>query len=264
MADPNQELEPTPASPEAPPAPETMSTGQTLGSIFFDPGRVFESFRAKPRFLAAGLIIIVAVVAVQVLVVQRLGYENIVRAQIEASPFTANMTAEQKDQAVERSNSPVSKAIRYVIPAVFWVIIFAVGGLLYLLGGMAMAKSVSYKQALSVWIYSILPPVLLLMLLNIVMLFVKKPEEIDLTQINRGLVHANLSLLVDATSAPVVATALGAIDVFAIYGLILAALGMRKVGRMSTGASWTIVIAVWAIGMVLKLAFSAISKSALA
>ncbi len=88
--------------------------------------------------------------------------------------------------------------------------------------------------------------------------------DIEVTQINRGLVHANLSLFVDASSAPVLATALGAIDVFAIYGLILAALGLRKVARMSSGAAWTIVVVLWVIGVILKVAFAAISGSAFA
>ncbi len=267
MSDPNQEFQPPapPPFPEAPPAPtETMSTGQTLTGIFFEPGRVFESFLAKPRFLVAGLIVIVAVVAFNALTIQRIGYENIARAQIEASPWTANMSPEQKDLAMVRAASPISKAIRYVAPVVVLAIIFALGGFLYMLGGMAMAKAVSYKQTLSVWVYSSLPPTLLIMLLNIVILFVKKPEDIEVTQINRGLVHANLSLFVDASSAPVLATALGAIDVFAIYGLILAALGLRKVARMSSGAAWTIVVVLWVIGVILKVAFAAISGSAFA
>ena len=55
MSDPNQDFVPPP-----PPASETdaatMSTPETLTGIFFEPSRVFEALRQRPRFLAAGII----------------------------------------------------------------------------------------------------------------------------------------------------------------------------------------------------------------
>ncbi len=267
MSDPNQEWQPPPppALAETPaPAGQTMSTGETLTGIFFEPGRVFDSLGTKPRFLVAGLIVLTVVLAFNVAFVQRIGYDNIARAQIEQSPRAANMSAEDRDRAVAMASSPIFKALGYVAPVIFFVAYFALGGLLYMLGSMAMAKSLSYSRTLAVWIYSSLPPILLLMILNIILLFIKNPEDIDLAQSSRGLVHANLSLLVNASSAPVLATALGVIDVFGIYGLVLAAIGLRKTARMSAGSAWGVVLAIWIIGVVFKVAIAAIRGIALA
>jgi hypothetical protein len=51
---------------------------------------------------------------------------------------------------------------------------------------------------------------------------------------------------------------LGVIDVFGIYGLFLAAIGLRKTGKMSAGSAWGIVIAIWLIGVILRVAIAAI------
>jgi Yip1 domain len=268
MSDPNQQwVPPPPPSPiaETPDAsgPE-MSTPATLTGIFFEPGRVFESFRRKPRFLVAGLIIILLVVVFNIAFVQRIGYDNIVREQIDSSPRAANMSAEQREQAIAMASNPIFKVLSYVGPVFFFVAFFALGGLLYMLGSMAMAKSLKYSQALAVWIYSSFPPILLTMILNLILLFIKSPDDISVAQSSRGLVHANLSLLVDATTAPVLATALGVIDIFAIYGLILAALGIRKTAKMSAGSAWGVVIAIWVIGVILRIAIAAIRGVAMA
>ena len=135
----------------------------------------------------------------------------------------------------------------------------ALGGGLYLLGTMAMGGSVSYKQALSVWTYASLPPSVLLMLGNILMLFLRSRDDIDPLKDNRGLMQGNPGVLVDGTTQPILATALSAIDVFSIYGLFLAALGLRKVSRLSAGAAWGIVLTIWLFGIVFRILLASIT-----
>lgn len=243
------------------PAPE-LSTPQTLSGIFFEPARVFESFRVRPRFLVAGLIILLSIVAYQFLFTQRIGHENIVRARIEAGG--AEMSPEQKQQAIEMQSNPIAKWIELIITPVVICIIFAAGAGLYLLGTLAMGKSISYKQALAVWIYSSLPRALFLIVGNLILLFVKSPDDMDIVSASRGLLRANPGFLVDGTAHPVLATALGSIDLLAIYALVLAALGLRKVARLSSGAAWTVVLAIWAVGFLILLGMSALFKQPMA
>jgi hypothetical protein len=51
---------------------------------------------------------------------------------------------------------------------------------------------------------------------------------------------------------------LGSFDVFAFYGLFLAALGLRKVAKMSSGTAWTIVLTIWLVGTIIRFAFAGI------
>jgi hypothetical protein len=243
-----------------PAAADQMSTAETLTSIFMEPGRVFESFRERPRFIVAALITLAAVIAYQMLFMQRIGYENIVRARIEASPRAADMDPAQKEQVIQMQSRPVFKLLGPVIAVVGFFVVLAVGAGLYLLGSMMLAKAMGYWQALSVWAYASYPPTIIMMLLSIVVLFIKSPEDIDVMKAQGGLVRANLGFLVDGTANPVLATAVGALDLFAFYGLFLAALGLRKAGRLSSESAWMIVLVVWVIGLVLRLAAAAILK----
>lgn len=266
MSEPNPPVNPSmsyatvPASSNAP----SMSTLETLTGIFFEPGRTFESLRDRPRFLIAGLIIIAVTMAFTILLYQRIGFENMMRQAIENSPRTADMSPEQKEQIIQMQTGPVVKAISYLSPVIFLTILIAAGAALYLLGTMMMARSISYKQALSVWVYSSLPPTVLLMLANILLIFLKSPEDIDPATANRGLVRANPSVLIDSTAHPVLATAIGALDLFSIFGLFLAALGLRKVTRLSKEAAWGIVIAIWLIGVIIRIAMAAAFGSPMA
>lgn len=247
------------------PAAPTLSTAETLTGIFFEPGRVFEALRERPRFLAAALITVVAFLIFNSLYFQRIGYENVIRAETEASPRAASTSPADKERAIEFQTKPVFRAFRYLSPILIFAIFFAAGAGLYLLGSMMMARTMSYKQALSVWTYSSFPPTVLLMLLNIIVLFLKPPDDdITIARGARGLVHANPGLLVDPTASPVLATALGAFDVFAFYGLFLAALGLRKVGRLSSGAAWGIVITIWLIGVILRIVGAVAFNTAMA
>lgn len=249
----NNAVAPPPPIPAAPVT--TMSTPETLSGIFFEPARTFEALRARPRFLIAGIITILAFTTFYVLFVQRLGAETIARAQIEAR--SPDMTPEQMEQALSIQRSPIVQAITYASFPLVFAIIFAAGAGLYLLGTMAMAKSMSYKQALSVWVYSSMPPLLISSLLSILLLFLKSKDDIDPSAVNQGLARANLGLLVNPKEQPVLATMLGSFDLFQFYGLFLGALGLRKIARLSSGAAWGIVIAIWLVGVLARVGMSA-------
>ncbi|OLE51952.1 MAG: hypothetical protein AUG51_20375 [Acidobacteria bacterium 13_1_20CM_3_53_8] len=246
-----------PAEPTGP----TMSTGETLTGIFFEPGRTFEALRQRPKFLVAGIIIIVLIVAFNFILLQRMGYENLIRSAIENSPQAANMSPEQMDRAVGFYTGPIGKAIAYGAPVVVLAVIFAAGAALYLLGAMLMGKKLSYKQALSVWVYSSFPPVLVGTLLNFVLLFLKSRDDIDPQEImQRGsLVHANLGFIVSMTEHPILGALLNSLDLLAFYGLFLAALGLRKVARLSSGSAWGIVLSLWLLNVLYHMGKAALT-----
>ena len=246
-----------PAEPDGP----VMSTGETLTSIFFEPGRVFEALRARPRFLVAAIIIIVLVLVFNFILLQRMGYENLIRSAIENSPRAASMTPEQMEGAIRFYTGPIGKAIAYGAPIVILAFIFAAGAALYLLGTMLMGKRLSYKQALSVWVYSSFPPVIVGTLLNFALLFLKSRDDIDPQEImQRGsLVHANLGFLVSLTEHPILAALLNSLDLIAFYGLFLAAIGLRKMARLSSGSAWGIVLSLWFLNVLYHMGKAALT-----
>lgn len=248
----------------APPPPEQieveeenapqMSEPATLANIFFEPGRTFEALRAKPRFLMAGLIIIVLTMAFQQLFVQKMGEERLKRftvEQIDKNPQVQSLPPDRKEAVVEQQLT-ISKYIRNFGFPIILVIIFALGGLLYWLGSNAMGGSSSFTRGLSTWIYSSFPPTVVAMIGNLIVLFFKSADEIDLADSQRGLIHANPTLFLDGKSMPVLTTLVSLIDVFFIWGLVLAAIGLRKTGKISSGAAWAIVLLVSLIGVAFR------------
>ncbi len=267
MNEENSRFEENPNQPpsnewQAPPIPEQinaedttpqMSEAATLGSIFFEPGKTFEDLRRKPRFILATLIMIVLVTTFSFLLANKIGEEGIRRfaeEQIEKSPQAATMKAEQKQQAVE-INMTVFRVIRYLLP-LFIILGFAVGGFLYWLAIKAMGGSASFLHAVSIWVYASFPPTVVAMLANILILFLKSADDIDFAEGQRGLLHENPSFFIDGKTMPVLATVLGTFDLFLIWGWILAAIGLQKVGKLSGASAWTIVLIITLIGLAFR------------
>jgi hypothetical protein len=242
--------EPLPEGPE-------MTTAETLTGIFFEPGRTFESLRARPRFIAAAAITAVLTCIFTLTFFQRAGYENVMRAAIENSPRADQMSPEQKEKALEIYLNPAVKALNYISPLIAVAAIYAAGAALYLLGVMLMGRSMTYLQALSVWTYSSFAPSVLTILVSLVLLFLKAKDELETMQPGRSMARANLGILVDPKASPILGALLGSFDIFIFYGLFLGALGLRKVARLSAGAAWAIVLGLWLIGVVLKIALAA-------
>jgi hypothetical protein len=259
MSEANSPTTPYAGAPRDANAP-TMSTPQTLTNIFFEPGRTFEALRERPRFLVAALISLALFMTFYLTYMQRVGYDNIVNAEIETRAQQTEMSEEQKAAGRDIQSKSFVKAIRYGAPLIGIVIVLAAGAGIYLLGTMLMGKGISYKQALSVWTYSSLPPLVLMMLANLVLLMVRPPtEDAEIARGLNGLVHANPGIVVDGAAHPVLATALGAFDLFAFYGLFLAAVGLRKVARLSSGSAWAVVLGIWLLGVIIRIIISTVT-----
>ena len=244
-----------------PDPPKVMSTAETLTSIFFEPGETFKSLRERPRFLIAGIIIVLLFMAYYSAFVWRVGSENIARAQIESRAPDA--TPEQIEQQLAMQRSPIIKAITYGSFPIVFAVIFAAGAGLYLLGSMLMGKSLSFKQALSVWVYSSFPPMVVYVIINLILLFLKSPDDIDATAINSGLARANPSILVDTKAQPVLGTILGSFDLIQFYGLFLAAVGLKTIAKLSSGSAWGIVLGIWFLGLILRVLMTMIFGTAM-
>ena len=120
------------------------------------------------------------------------------------------------------------------------------------LGG--VIGSLSYRKALSVWAYSSIPPQVFGALIAILVLFLKAPETID----PETMVATNPAALMSEGTSKVLLAFLSQFDVLRFYGMFLAALGLRKMAKLSSGQAWGVVIALWAILLLLRVGSAAI------
>jgi hypothetical protein len=244
---------------QAPPPPEKIvadppqiSEAATLGNIFFEPGRTFEDLKRKPRFILAGLVVIFLVSIFQIAFIQKIGYEEIVRSRIEGSSWTRDLPNDQKETQIRQQTGTIGKVIAYSIVPIALVVVFFLGGLIYWLGAKAMGGAATYLSGVSVWVYSSLPPTILFVAANLIVLFIKSVDDIDIERSQGGLIQANPSMLINAKEMPVVAAMLSSLDLFAIWGWVLAAIGLQKIAKISSGAAWAVVLFLGLIGVIMK------------
>jgi hypothetical protein len=263
MEEPNNAEWQAPPPPEGPteePEQPEMSEVGTVFNIFLEPGRTFEDLRRKPRFIIAGLIIIAFISAFTFIFAAKIGDEPMKRfitQQIDKSPQAGSITPQQKEQSVQLQLT-IQTVIRYVLP-VFFIIFFLLGALIYWLGAKAFGGDMGFTQALSVWVYSSLPTTVITILMNLIVLFLKSPDDIDIATSQRGLFQANLAFFVNGKAMPVLATLLSVIDLFQIWAWILAAIGLKKVGKLSGASAWTIILILALIGVIFRVIGAAIS-----
>ncbi len=240
-----------PSAPTAPTGPE-MSTAETLTGVFFEPSRTFEALRARPRFLVAGLILLILATVVTIVLYARVDMGQFIRDRIEKSPNAAQISETQKDTQVK-----VGKTIGMIFIPLSVPIALAAGAALYLLLVMAFGGSISYKQSLAVWAYSWIPPSVLGALIALLVLFLKAPESI----VPERLIATNPGALFGEGSSRVLVAFLSQFDILRFYGLFLAALGLRKVAKISSGQAWGVVLTLWILGLLLAVGSAALFGS---
>jgi hypothetical protein len=230
-----------------------MSEIGTLGSIFIEPGATFEDLRRKPRFVMGLIILIVLTTAFTFAFSAKIGEDGMrrfINEQFDKNPQAASMPADQKSSAIEMQLT-IQKGVSYAMP-VLMILGIALLSLFYWLGSKAFGGTGNYFHAVSVWIYSSIPPTVVAMIANFLVLFLKSADEIDIATASRGLVSANPSFLIDGKAMPVVATLLSVIDIFAIWGWILASIGLQKTNKISAGSAWAITIVLALIGVTFR------------
>jgi hypothetical protein len=247
---------------EPPPPPTTkddlreepqMSEVGTLGGIFFEPENTFKDLRRKPRFIIAGIIIALLVSAYTFGVAMKVGDEamrSFIAEQFDKNPAAANMDKDAKERAIDLQVK-ISTYSRFAVP-IFVIISFLIGGLLYWLGGKAFGGTGTFGGNLSVWIYSSFAPAVVAMIANFIVLMLKSADDIDLAASQRGVIHANLGFFV-GKEHPFIGTFLNTFDVFAIWGWILAAIGLSVVNKMSKASAWTLIILIVIIGLAFRM-----------
>lgn len=247
---------------------ERMSTGSTLGNIFFSPSEVFRNLRSHPRWLVALLVMSVLGAVYTNLFINRLTPERVanftVDKTLEMSMIADNEEARKqveagRAEAIQDLKSPLRRAGQAVSGFVGATFGYAFLAVIFFLIALAMGGKLGWWQAFSATIYAAFPVSVLKFVLNTVLLFVKEPDDIHPVLGQNTLIQDNLNFLVLAKEHPVIFTLLGSFSLLGFYWLWLNATGLKNAGERVTGATgWTASIVVYLLIVLLGVTMAAL------
>ncbi len=252
--------------------PAQMNPVSRLINAVFSPGEVFADVRRSPRDWIVPILLFVIVASVAGYVVQwRFNFtpEVIttasVDAELEKQGKTRKDLTDAEKQQVEMSEQFtifILKALPFVSAIVITLTIFFVGGLYRLLTPLFQGRT-TFFRCVSVAAYAYSIPQTIKWLLHIVMSFMKSPESVDVVGYlqSGGLIQASPAAFFSAKANPVLFAMLSWFDLFAIWFLALAVIGISTVcvKKLKPGSAALIVVGPYVLAMLIHVAFKALT-----
>ena len=225
-----------------------------LIAVFYEPGKVFDYVREHRAWVVAffaGLILFAASLAY---IYQEIGAGNITRHSLDESRFAAQMTPEQKAQAVAQADTTAGKARNIAFACVGYAVVMMVFGLLFMAIAGASGHGIKFSQAMGTVSYSSWPFSVLRFILSIVVIAMAA----DKTELDpQHLLAFNLGAFLDKATTAKPLYALGsAFDLFTFAQMALAAFGLSKVAQISFTKALVGMILIWVVFTLIGMGFS--------
>jgi hypothetical protein len=243
---PTPPIAPSPA-PEAAPA---LSEGARIINTFIAPSKTFTDLRRSAAWWAPFLLLAMVWAVFTFTVEKKVGFRKIAEDQIQIVPKAAEqfekMTPEQREQQYQaRTKWGLIFAYAKSGLRIIWFAIIA--GLLFLTFKLAAGVEVSYKRALAVVVYASLPMVIQLLLGIGSLLAGVSPDyyspDNPIASNPAYFMNPADSLIRYALAAP--------FDLFAIWTLILTAIGFTCVSKVKRGTALAVVFGWYALACLL-------------
>jgi hypothetical protein len=238
------------------PVEQQQATISPLGrvfGIFFSPKATFEDVVRKPDWLLPLAILTVLNIAICFTINQRMNWHDYVIQQIDKSPSGAQMPSEQKEQQAAAGAKFAPYSVYFfgtIAPALVYLsTALVMWGAFYLLGG----ASTTFGTAFAITAYAFLTGLVSSPLFILVALL-KERGSLDLD----NPMATNLAVALPSDSAKWLVTLAKQFDIFAIWILILLAIGFAAVNpkKLSGGKAFSIVFGVFAVYVVIRTGFA--------
>jgi hypothetical protein len=234
-----------------------LSEGRRLSGVCFEPGAVFPDIAVNGRWWLALIIIVLLTTLSVTLMVNRIGYDQMIRSAFESNERAQQMSPEQRAQAIEAQKKFMPIAVKVMpVVAIFLGSLVVAGALLFTFKFLLDAE-MTYKQVLNIYAYAAIPPSIVGTGVMLMVLYMKPPEEFDMQNASAISVGA---FLPQGTSAWI--KSLGAsLDLFTIWTIVLLAIGFSAfcgAKRMPFGRALTGIVLPWLVYVAGKAAFASL------
>ena len=223
--------------------------GRLLGALVA-PVATFRSIAARPTWLVPLLLLVVLSTAVGNLVLQRMDFEQVIRAQNERSG--GQMTSEQMEQGAERAKNaaPYLTIAQGAVAPVIYLLV----ALVYWAGFRLLGSDLTFKTSLATTVHALLPGAIAALLSIPVIIRHGMYTQQDIKSGN--FLASSLAALATPDSSPAVRALLGSVDLFTFWTVGLLIVGYRETARVSTRTALGVVVTLWLIYVVGKVALA--------
>jgi len=246
----------TPVAAGAPEPPRPINHFARILGVFFSPKATFASIVERPSWVVPVVLMTILGLVTAYVMNQKIDWREMTAKKIEENRGAANLSAEQKEEQIDKW-SKVSPVMTYCIGAVGPILgVLVVSLILWqaynIIGGAGTNFGTSMGIVSHVYTVTLLSGVLLILILVL-----KARGTVDL----ENPVATNVGAFLPE-STPKALQSLGqSIDIFSIWMLGLFSIGFTAVNpKKLKGKALSIVIAMWAVWVGLKMAGAWISS----
>jgi hypothetical protein len=216
--------------------PKPLSEVARLTGVFFEPGKAFADIAERPRWFLPLLIGIVFSIGYLYAFSSHIGWESYFHRLMDNNPRMQQLPEEQRQRTfdLQVKFAPVIGVASTVVAAPLIVLAWA-GIAMGIIKGL-LGVPLRFKQAFAVLCYAGLPRALYAILSTIVVFTTKNPESFD---VQNGFFSNPGAFMDPQTSSKFLYVLASSLDVFVIWVILIAALGLKAAGgkRLSYGGA---------------------------
>lgn len=240
------------ADPGAPP----LSQGARIVNTFIAPSKTFTDIRRSASWWAPWLLVAVVWSAFVYTVDRKVGFRKVTEDSIQMVPKAAEQFDKLSPEDREKQIEARAKGTRYfdygkVVLRIGWFALIA--GLLLATFNFGLGERIPYKQALAVVTYASLPMAIQLLLGIASLMAGMSPE--GYTPDNP--VASNPAYFMNPADSLVRYSLAAPFDLFAIWTLILSAIGFSSISKVKRGTSFIVVFGWYVIAALVGIGFAA-------
>lgn len=243
--------------PQEPQQPAPLSEPQRLIDTFIAPSKTFTDLRRSAMWWAPFLISAIVSILFVGVVSQKVGFRKVWENQLQAQPKQAerleSLPADQREKQV-RVQVMVTKVISYCFPILVLIWDVVVAAVLLATLKFALSAEVKFKTLFALVVYSSLPGVLKAILAALSVLAGVSGDSFTF----QNPLATNPGYFMDPASSPVLYRLLTSFDVFTIWTLALAAIGITCISKVKSGAAFAVVFGWFAVLIVIGVGFTAV------
>jgi len=230
----------TVVQPPAAPEPAALSEGARLIDTFVAPSKTFTDLKRSAMWWAPFLVIAVVGILYAYVVDKKVTFEKVSEYQVQISPKASERLDRLSPDARAHQMHISAVVTRYVSYGFFVLVVLInllIALVLWVTYKVVANSAVKFKTSLAIVMYAGLPGALKIILAIIMLAVGGNPDSFNI----QNPIGTNIGFFLDPANSMFLYSLLSRFDIFAVWTLVLSALGFAYAGNVKKSTSYAIV-----------------------